>query len=188
MNRYLVERACNPELAKQNGWYPSRSAGDRFLRIVIPAPHSDGTPYWQARLISAQDGAPRYLSPAADRGNAVVMVYPQPVRSDAWYAIVEGAFDALALARQGVIGIALMGLAPNREVWSRVASLVRDRRVMLCPDSDAVAAAGAWHRELFARGVVASFWTPTAKDFASLSLPQRAAIVASWSAEEGRGR
>lgn len=185
MNRYVVDRSCHPELAKQNGWYPSVRAGDGVLRIVIPAPHSDGAPYWQARVIVDGTDVPRYRSPAADRGNAVVVVYPQPLRADAIYAVVEGAFDALALAGQGVVGIALMGLAPSREVWSRVATMTRERRVIVCPDSDAVASAGVWHRELFLRGVVAAVWAPTAKDFASLSVAQRAAVVAAWRAEEG---
>lgn len=178
-DRYLIDRQCSPELAKYHGWYPSRCAGDEYLRIVIPAPWSDGTPYWQARSIP--DGvSPRYRSPNASRGDGLVIVYPTPLSSPPTYVIVEGPIDALALAGCGIVGIGLMGNTPPAVVWHRVASLVSGSRVLVYPDSDAVAEAAGWLTQLRTRGIIAEYCVPVSKDFADLSFNRRKEVIASW--------
>lgn len=178
-DRYIIDRECSPELAKYHGWYPSRSAGDKHLRIIIPAPWSDGTPYWQARCIS--DGVfPRYRSANAPRGDGIVIVYPSPLSSPPTYVIVEGPIDALALAGCGVVGIGLMGNTPSAVVWDRIKSLVSGHRVLVYPDSDAVTEAAEWLTQLRARGIIAEYCVPVGKDFADLPFSRRQEVVLSW--------
>lgn len=178
-DRYLTSRGCDPEIAKRHGWYPSEHAGDDQLRVVIPAPWSNGTPYWQARCL-VEDQTPRYLSPNASRGDGLVVVYAIPIPSDPVYVVVEGPIDALALASWGVVGIGLMGNHPPATVWERIRSLARGHRVILYPDSDAIAEAAGWLTQLRKYGILAEYCAPIGKDFADLTLTQRKEVVASW--------
>src|ERR1700675_3508463 len=67
MKEYLTHRGLSFELAEANGWYPSRHAGDCFLRIVIPAVVTkDRHVYWQARAID-KFAHIRYQSPKGMR-------------------------------------------------------------------------------------------------------------------------
>lgn len=176
MTAYLTARQLSPTLAQWAGWYPT--VVGECPRIVIPAPWSDGTPYWQARAMV--EHPVRYLSPAAERGDGVVVVSPVSQSSSAWVAIAEGPMDALALAEHGCVGIALMGNRPSPVVWARVASLARGHRVMVVPDADAVPAAGRWMVELAKRGVSARLAVLPGKDFSDLSRAQREEVVSSW--------
>lgn len=177
---YLTSRDLSPELATLAGWYPSRHAGDSALRIVIPAPWSDGTPYWQARSIVDAPSIPRYLSPAAGRGDGVVVVYPRVLAPDTLYVIAEGPMDALALAGAGCVGIALMGNRPPASVWKRIATLVRGHQVVVLPDADAVHAAGAWASALARFGVTSQLALVHEKDFCALTLEARRGMVTTW--------
>lgn len=178
VERYLTARGCNPDLAKLHGWYPSTRAGDGALRIVIPAPHTDGTAYWQARCLVDDEVTPRYLSPSSPRGDGLVVVYPSPYLPSAVYVVVEGPMDALAIAQHGAVGISLMGNRPPKVVWDRIGKLVRGHRVALYPDSDAVGETAGWLTNLSRRGILSEYMLPAGKDFASLSWDAQKGVLA----------
>ena len=122
--RYLEERKLDPDLAKENGWFPSDNAGDEFLRIVIPAiTHKAGHIYWQARDVSGAAYI-RYQSPKGPRHEALVKVIPH--YEPKGIVVVEGPMDALAAAGAGFIGYALMGMQPNKATLMHLALLIED--------------------------------------------------------------
>lgn len=117
---YLRARRLDPRLAVFNGWYASRSAGDTYVRCVIPcvSKHSDNR-YWQARCVEDVAEAIRYQSPShVRRGDAVVYVVPFTFPGVKGTCFVEGPMDALAAAGLGYIGVAWMGMRPNDEVFA----------------------------------------------------------------------
>lgn len=120
MQHYLEERGLNPNIAIQNGWYPTDGAGDLYPRVVIPAfSYQEGNRYWQARDMCHR--APlRYQSPrGVKRGDAFVRVVPP--HDVEGVVIAEGPMDALAAADCGFVGIGLMGVTPSPEVFGAVA-------------------------------------------------------------------
>lgn len=124
-NEYLLKRELDPELAQENGWFPSRVAGDEFLRIVIPArTHKTGHVYWQARDVTGRAFL-RYQSPKGPRHEALVMVTPEGDSADyLGNVVVEGPMDALAAAMEGYVGYALMGMKPSQATMMHLALLL----------------------------------------------------------------
>jgi hypothetical protein len=136
--RYLSDRRLSPGLARANRWFPSYHAGDNRPRIVIPASsHIVGNVYWQARAMEA-DVEPRYQSPKASRGDAVVVCWPQQGRPISGAAVVEGPMDALAAAEVDHIGIALMGVTPSTDALDLTCKLLGGIMTTLVADSDAI--------------------------------------------------
>ena len=132
MQHYLESRCLSFNLAVENGWYPSTVAGDIWGRIVIPATSKiPGNYYWQARAI--QKGIePRYQSPCASRGDAIVVVWPgQRVTRRQVGCVVEGPMDALAAAGVGCVGIALMGVMPPEAALALTATFLRRVETLL---------------------------------------------------------
>lgn len=124
-NEYLLKRELDPVLAQENGWFPSRGAGDSFLRIVIPAQtHKTGHVYWQARDVTGKAFL-RYQSPKGPRHEALAKVVPNGFALG--NVIVEGPLDALAAAMEGCIGFALMGMKPSQATLMHLALLLHDR-------------------------------------------------------------
>jgi hypothetical protein len=139
LHGYFRARRLSGELAAENGWYPSRAAGDSAYRVVIPTVASDPrNNFWQARALD-EGVTPRYQSPAACRGDAVVVVRPGRAPVSA-VVLVEGPFDALAAAGAGAVGIALMGCTPGAAVLAHVKALAGQAQVFLVPDRDALPA------------------------------------------------
>lgn len=151
MYDYLFERNLDPNLAELNGWYPTERSVTRELhdRIVIPATRTDGGPaYWQAREMF-QASKLRYQSPPIDRGDSLVIVYPETKDKNSLQrkrnvlVVVEGPMDALAAAACGVVGIAVMGNNPKREALDH---LLRwhcgSIATLVVADSDSVGEAG----------------------------------------------
>lgn len=132
MKEYLEKRGLNHALAVDSGWYPSIKAGDNRLRVVIPATATPPNVYWQARDLQTDD-EPRYQSPSAPRGDAVIVVgNPQ----EPYAFVVEGPMDALAAGEMG-LGVAMMGAMPSEEALGLTAKLVRGKMVFVVADRDA---------------------------------------------------
>lgn len=125
MNAYLNGRELSTEIAKQNGWYPSRCAGDPHARIVIPAVNQHGMAYWQARSMD-KSIEPRFQSPAVPRGDSIIVVYPLKSMWLPVVAVTEGPFDALAAAESGILGISIMGINPTNETLEFVMTYLED--------------------------------------------------------------
>lgn len=125
MEAYLESRDLDVTLARKNGWYPSRQAGDSFLRVVIPArTHKAGHVYWQARALSPKAYL-RYQSPPGPRHEAIIVIEPaEPVGT----VIVEGPMCALRAAMHGYIGIALMGAVPNEATLRHVCLVIESHK------------------------------------------------------------
>lgn len=188
MREYLEQRGLSFPLALQNGWYPSKDAGDTWLRIVIPAQSTRaGHAYWQARAIG-DSAFIRYQSPKGTRLDAVVVVNPlQPERmSDRKWedaaVLVEGPMDALAVAGCGVTGIALMGATPGpvvlRSLYKRFKHLTP---MFVMPDRDALSEGQQTRLQLASLGKATRLlnlaeWTDK-KDFAALGPAQRRVIL-----------
>ena len=128
MRKYLSERHLSMEVALANGWYPSVDAGDKQIRIVIPATATPPNVFWQARLIDGQAHLgvslpiKRYQSPHAPRGDAIIAVWPTTPGAASLapcgaVVLVEGPMCALAAAELGFTGIALMGNSPPHAAW-----------------------------------------------------------------------
>mgnify|MGYP001564962656 CR=1 FL=1 len=138
MEDYLIRRKLHFDVAKDNGWYPSDGAGDYAPRIVIPATSSiPENRYWQARAVT-QGNEPRYQSPRAARGDAIIVVWPRGVPKDASVdgAVVEGPMDALAAAGAGCVGVALMGAMPPEAALALTATILGGRMVYVVFDRD----------------------------------------------------
>jgi hypothetical protein len=137
MAEYLGDRRLELDLAIDNLWYPSCTAGDHHPRIVIPASSKiPGNVFWQARFMG-EGVKPKYQSPHAARGDAVVVVWPSQ-KGITHSAIVEGPMDALAAAGTGRMGVALMGVTPPDESLALTAALVRGTICVLVADTDAI--------------------------------------------------
>lgn len=141
--QYLQDRSLCSYTANANGWFPSRTAGDEELRVVIPCLSADLTNrYWQARLLreSKEKFPLRYTSPHhVRRGDALAVVYPVDDVTRGT-VLVEGPMDALAAAGEGFVGIAWMGTSPGDEPIQFAHRLVSPP-VYVVADSDAVQAA-----------------------------------------------
>ena len=142
MRLYLARRRLDYALAAYNQWYPSCRATDSRPRIVIPATSKlVGNVYWQARAID-NDDEPRYQSPYAPRGDAVIVVWPRNEvrwREEGYRAaVVEGPMCALAAATEGFLGLALMGVRPSIEALDLTVDLLRGTISTLIADSDAL--------------------------------------------------
>lgn len=124
MVAYLEARDLSWQLADANGWYLSRSAGDTYPRIVIPAvTHKAEHVYWQARDVTGKAFI-RYQSPKGPRHEALVKVIPYDEPKG--IVVVEGPMDALAAADEGCIGYALMGMKPSKATLVHLALLIED--------------------------------------------------------------
>jgi hypothetical protein len=137
---YLIARGLSWNLAEGNGWYPSRNAGDDFLRIVIPALTTKaGHVYWQARAVSNNVHI-RYQSPKGPRHGALVSVLRDPLKLDSLpcreVVIVEGPMDALAVAECDVDALALMGIYPGDEAVEHLIKLVDKRPALIVLDNE----------------------------------------------------
>lgn len=177
VRRYLESRGLSSELARANGWYPSRYWGGE-VRIVIPAVNTAGYPYWQARALHPHP--PRYVSPPIPRGDSVVVVFPQrPPSGRREIIIVEGPMDALAVASQGLVSVALMGARPPLCVYDALARRWQCATYIVIPDSDAPAGGVRSVRELVLRGRHAELRVLPAgvKDFAELPAVERRRVL-----------
>lgn len=115
-----------------------------MLRVVIPCLSTDPrNKFWQARLIYGH--GPRYQSPHASRGDAIVYVRPlSPLRGS---VLVEGPMDALAAAEAGYLGFAWMGMVPS-DAMLALAKLLGTPPWIVVPDAGTEAEAAAvrvWH-------------------------------------------
>ena len=135
---YLSDRKLDYSLTIANGWYPSREAGDDYLRVVMPATSRDQhNKFWQARAVLS-GVKPKYQSPHhVRRGDAIILVWPYRYRD--WglsgCVVTEGPMDALAAASVGYLGAAMMGLMPNEEAIENLRRWVRHPLIVV-PDSD----------------------------------------------------
>jgi hypothetical protein len=139
---YLRERKLSAALATRNGWYISTSANDDHLRVVIPAvksPLYQGT-FWQARATDPTV-TPRYTSPYAPRDDALVVVWPAKEADSV--VLVEGPFDALAVAECGMLGIAIMGVNPTQGTAEHIVRKSSGYNLNICFDSDIKGDVGA---------------------------------------------
>lgn len=145
VNNYLRSRDLDIHIAKHNGWYPSRTAGDEELRVVIPCLSADLTNrYWQGRrLTDTKEKFPlRYTSPTNVRRGDALAVVRDSHRESKGTVLVEGPMDALAAAGIGFLGIAWMGTSPGEEPLVLARKLIQPNRpIYIVSDRDAVAAA-----------------------------------------------
>ncbi len=172
---YLAARGLSLDIAVDNGWYPSMSAGDSYLRIVMPATNTKGYVYWQARAIDPSVEK-RYQSPAYASSDSIIIVWPTgqfPRRA----VLVEGPMDALAAAGCGHVGIAVMGKSPQPEVYDHIASLFKSYTFQVVPDADDLLAGTEMCANLITRGIRTSLVLGTAKDLAAASREDREAIL-----------
>jgi Toprim domain-containing protein len=179
MDYYLTKRRLSFDLAKENGWYPSTEAGDNHIRIVIPATSRiPGNHYWQARAID-KGVEPRYQSPHASRGDAIVVVWPHLFNRRSFGAVVEGPMDALAVAEAGCVGIALMGVMPPESALALTATMLSGYNAFLIFDRDQPGPAATRTLPfLAARGVKIRLVDPyPAKDLAELKLEARKELL-----------
>lgn len=137
---YIRKRGINPGTAEFNQWYGSMEAGDQYPRVVIPASGQDGGQFWQARSLVKSDKIPRYQSPHGKRGSALVFCYPVESNPTPKVIVCEGPFDALAAADHGYVGIALMGVTPNREAIFHLRNVLHKYTppIVFVADQDAV--------------------------------------------------
>ncbi len=169
---YLSRRGLDPFIARYNGWYPSRSAGDPAARIIIPASPVE-LKFWQARAMNPKEQK-RYQSPRVSRENAVVVVWSTFGMSRK-LIVCEGPMDALAAAGAGAfVGVALMGNAPPAACFDYIAAQWPGAEALAVCDSDARAAGAQWVAELTARDLAARLVLLPAKDLAALVPETRA--------------
>lgn len=175
VSEYLKGRGLDPVLANLNGWYPTEDAS-WCPRVVIPASTRVNTwPYFQARTL--RDSPTRYKSPAAPRGDALIVVHPEGAPKGA--VVVEGPMDALAAAGEGFVGIALMGSRPPEAVLDHLEYLLKTfPPCTVLPDRDAFEEGAALTAKLWSRGVKCHLKQITgAKDLAELSPSQRKILL-----------
>lgn len=175
MKDYLRKRGLSPTLARLNGWYPTIDRSNT-PRVVIPAQSLLNTwPYYQARAMD--DSPKRYDSPAAPRGDALVVCYP---RHDADRAvIVEGPMDALAAAEVDCVGIALMGNTPSDDVLRHLRELTSQYTyITVLSDVDAHSEAVEITHRLWTAGCMATFRTIKGyKDLAEVPYAKRKQVI-----------
>lgn len=181
---YLASRGLDPGLAARNGWYVSRSAGDKEVRVVIPCTNTEGYAYWQARAVDSHADV-RYQSPRYSSMDSLVQVFPGAPSTVV--AVVEGPMCALAAAEVGLVGIALMGNRPTKAVVDRVSGLCRYRRVVLIPDADALWAWGEIAAKFAQRGVYAPVVPIPGKDLASLAVDDRRRALHDYLEDQNSG-
>lgn len=181
--QYLTKRGLNVRLAEDNLWFPSRHAGDRIPRIVIPCSTSSGRIYWQAR--SMIQTKIRYQSPPVKRDDALVITFPNQGIYNALQGytqkviIVEGPLDALAVSGVGYTGIGLMGNRPPKVVLDRLVNMFRDTEqdIYLFADSDAISEMSNVMTKLSSEGLrVKLIYRTGYKDAASIPLDDRREI------------
>jgi len=182
--RYLKDRGLNPILAEENGWYPSRQAGDDYLRIVIPAVSlKAGHVYWQARAVHSKVNL-RYQTPKGPRHGALIYVYafPGDYKKTDKVVVVEGPMDALAVADCGYDSIALMGINPGIEAMQHLVKLLKGRPTLIALDAEPEATSqsiylASW---LCTQGILAKFSTfRKANDLAAGTKEQRTTFIES---------
>jgi hypothetical protein len=169
MDAYLHSRYLSPDLARANGWYPSRYKG--APRIVIPCSNSAGVPYFQARDMSGKAKL-RYASPAASRDDSIVLLFPEGDFKGS--AVFEGPMDALAAAAHGYLGVAIMGNQPTREVFEYLVKHVRAAQpVMVVPDMDMLEFGPAVLCALGQAGISGMIRVPHKKDLGEMNPKER---------------
>lgn len=180
MTHYLKERGLSTQVALHNNWYPSRNAGDDYLRIVMPATNSTKFAYWQARAVGNRE--PRYQSPPCPRGDSVLQVWPDHKDYCPLTILCEGPMDALAAASHGIRGIALMGNNPTQETWDFIKGLLsQDDIVTFFTDRDAMAESITIVKKLQTMGIYATISDPSPyKDLAAIPKRQRAERLATY--------
>lgn len=180
VDQYLASRTLSSALAKRNGWYASKDAGDTNLRVVIPATNSRRYNYWQARAIDAHVNI-RYQSPRCARTDSIIVVYPDQALVSS-VIVTEGPMDALAAASFGFRAVAVMGNTPPPAVLDFLVKEVPGSRYLIVADLDASseAASTAFYisREHGLRAFVLS--TYPVKDLAAASLHERKRILAAY--------
>jgi hypothetical protein len=121
----------------------------------------------------------RYVSPAAPRGDALALVFPEKCTLGS--IIVEGPMDALAAAGMGYVGVGLMGNTPNDPVLNHIEQVVKVYgNCYVIPDRDAFQQGAEITAKLWARGVRCILKNITgAKDLAELSPERRANLILS---------
>ena len=165
---YLEKRGLSWQLAAQNGWYYSESAGDNLGRLVIPCTHSNGRVYWQARLVAGPPEGKRYQSPPYSAEGAFVLVWPEGKPTGV--VLVEGPMDALAAAECGYAGVAMMGNRPGANLLQNVANQFPGARIIVVPDLDAIRAGAVTVGRLALLGVQSRLVFPVgAKDLSRMS-------------------
>lgn len=171
MDAYLTDRHLSPDLARDNGWYPSRYA--HAPRIVIPCSNSAGVPYFQARDMSGKAFL-RYASPRASRDDSLVIVWPDDSKPQLGGVIVEGPMCALAAADLGYVGVALMGNQPTDEVFEHLALYARAfQPVMVIPDADHLELGPLVLCSLGQRGIASMIMAPGKKDLGDMTPKER---------------
>jgi len=181
MREYLENRGLSFDIAVENGWYLSVAAGDSKQRIIIPATSKiPGNIYWQARAVQPLV-EPRYQSPHAQRGDAVVVVWPT-LRGHSHTtagAVVEGPMDALAAAGAGCIGVALMGAMPPEAALALTSTILSGRMCYVVFDRDQpLPTTTRTLPYLLQHGVRAKLVDPyPAKDLAELTPEQRRELL-----------
>jgi len=182
MARYLRHRRIDQKTVVFNGWYPSRSAGDNQVRVVIPGTPTSRGLFWQARSLQeplgGEMGHKRYESPPGPREDALIRLWSPSGRSRRPpLIVVEGPMDAAVAAMYGFDAVALMGNSPPEPAKEHL------RGIMKCfPWTAFVADADSLDR--MQRLVIecsSSTWTmllspAPAKDLAEASDHQRAEL------------
>lgn len=170
---YILERGLDWDTAEFNGWYPSRSAGDTELRVVMPAVNTKGYAYWQARAV-VDTVKKRYMSPDYASTDSVILVWPKGNKMRNTVVIVEGPMDALAAAEFGYPGVALMGKGPQPEAIDHVCKILTGKRALVIPDSDSFLAGCRLVMELARKGCQATLRLPQVyKDLAAMPKEMR---------------
>jgi len=187
-DQYLQERNLDPDLARKNLWFPSRTV-DGYDRLVVPGTSDQtGNLYWQARLIQDDPGiqttsgrvfARRWESPhGISRGNSVCLVWPREAGPGRPTAVVEGPMDALAAAGEGFVSVALMGVQPPADCLSLTAKLLRGTIPVIVSDLNAEKEMTDVQLRLAAQGIVGQLCSPyPGKDLAALDRPGRRKVL-----------
>lgn len=182
MQWYLASRMLSVSIADQNMWYISVKAGDNNPRIVIPATSMlPGNVYYQARAIVDVPDEARYLSPWAPRGDAIIVVYPDPNTPVVPKVVVaEGPMDALAAATIGCLGIAFMGMSPPNASIALAVRYFGRGDVYLIADNDAIAPMQKIMLKCIGMGSKATLHLTTpapSKDFAEADIDLRYSLI-----------
>lgn len=168
---YLLWRHLNPDLARDNGWYPAKYK--RVPRVIIPCSNAAGIPYWQGRDMTDTDEL-RYASPFVARDDSLVIVWPEGKRTSKGGIIIEGPTDALCAADHGFVGVALMGNNPTTAVFDHLHTFARAfQPIFVVPDADALEFCANVISALAQRGLGAKVLAPLKKDLAEMNVRER---------------